>query len=636
LILFDEPDLLIIHAMESETSGIKSSRPLGQSLWDVQHLHEDILRHIATFLDFQSMRRFRLVSREWNAACLPILMKRGQYNLTHSTYEDKRPDLLKGAIHYSSWKISRSVYQSSLQDDTIWQNVKSLTIHQKIPLFSGFHSWTWETIQNRCPNLQELTFIFQPVLNANVRSNVLADYEKAIQGLPNACFPKISSLRNLSSLHFKGIYDKTTAYFAQHLLQAATTSLRHLYFCPISPPKNVNIDIEGFRIFEYLHQNPSLLKNLQSFGFKIGHYSVDETDGVFLFPFDNYDLQSNFTELLNRNSILPLQFSGNLTTLFWDLPFVSSEGGFLPGVLSPSVASSLVQLCFNDKVDRLEQPELAVALFPIKISFPNFPKLRALKLGLYTCNTLFVPELVDCAPNLSVLELKRPGGNYKTVSHLYFRSIWRGSDKKSYSNPKHLQLRVFCTDNLLNGLTDIVDILGKFPNLVEARLGTVQRVSLDEFLSSVQSTNPKLQRLSWISMEKFSMVELFRHLDRVPEQLPDLTSYSLGINRSTNNICLSVSTRDQEELMKIFASLSSKSESSSSPAMKLLLECNSSDCLPKKEEFDLNGCRRCYVRRFMRGIKNNLPIQIHSIQEIEEMERKYEWNHRFASTWIYK
>jgi hypothetical protein len=625
--------------MESETSGIKSSRPLGQSLWDVLHLHEDILRHIVTFLDFQSIKRFRLVSLEWNAACLPILMKRGYYNLTHSTYEDERPDLLKGAKHYSSWKISRSVYQSSeiLQDDRIWQNVKSLTIHQKIPLFSGFHSWTWETIQSRCPNLQELTFIFQPILNTNVRSNVLADYEKAIQGLPNTCFPKISRLRNLSSLHFKGIYDKTTAYFAQHLLQATTSKLRHLYFCPIRPPRNVNVDAEGFRIFEYLHQNPSVLKNLQSFAFKIGHYSVDETDGVFLFPFDNYDLQSNFTELLNRNSILPLQFSGNLTTLFWDLPFVSSEGGgFLPGVLTPSIASSLVQLCFNDKVDRLEHPGLAAALFPIKISFPNFSKLRALKLGLYTCNTIFVPELVDCAPNLSVLELKRPQGNYVTVRAKYFSRIWRGSDMKSYSNPKHLQLRVFCTDIPLNGLTDIEEILGKFPNLVEVRLGTVQRVSFDEFLSSVRSTNPKLERLSWISMETFSVVELCRHLDRVPEQLPAVTSYSLGINRSSNNICLSVSPQDQEELMKIFASLLSKSESLSRPVMKLLLECNSSDCLPKKEEFDLNACRRCYLRRFMRSIKNNLPIQIHSIQEIEEMDRKYEWNHRFASTWIYK
>jgi hypothetical protein len=44
------------------------------------HLNEDVLRHMVTFLDFQSIINFRLVSREWNAACLPILMKRGTYN----------------------------------------------------------------------------------------------------------------------------------------------------------------------------------------------------------------------------------------------------------------------------------------------------------------------------------------------------------------------------------------------------------------------------------------------------------------------------------------------------------------------------------------------------------------------------
>jgi hypothetical protein len=155
--------------------------------------------------------------------------------MSSSCLGNKRPDLYRGATKYSSWKISLSVYQSSelLQDDQIWRNVKSLTIYQRIPgLSRGFYVWAWETIENRCPNLQELTFIFRSVMNTKGKREVLSDYQLAIQGLPNASFPKISNLTHLSSVHFKGICDRTTAYFAENLLQACT-NLRHLSFCPI-------------------------------------------------------------------------------------------------------------------------------------------------------------------------------------------------------------------------------------------------------------------------------------------------------------------------------------------------------------------------------------------------------------------
>jgi hypothetical protein len=60
----------------------------------ILHLPEEILLHISTFLDFKSLRQFRLVSREWNAASLPILMKRGNYNLSHPCDDnEERADL---------------------------------------------------------------------------------------------------------------------------------------------------------------------------------------------------------------------------------------------------------------------------------------------------------------------------------------------------------------------------------------------------------------------------------------------------------------------------------------------------------------------------------------------------------------
>jgi hypothetical protein len=597
------------------------------------HLHEDILRHVATFLDFQSLLQFRLVSREWNSIGLPILMKKGTYNLTHSTHGNERPDLLKGAIHYSSWKITHSVYESAelLQDDQMWRNVKSLIIHQRIPgLSRDFHVWAWETIQRRCSNLQEITFILQGVMNTKMNCEVLADYKLAIQGLPNASFPKISNLKHLSSVHFKGICDSITAYFAQNLLQACT-NLRHLSFCPLRGPPIY--DLESFRIFEYLQNNPSLLKNLHFYACNVGNYFSDQSEQESRDVSFNPE-QSNFTRLLTQNSSssLPLQFSENLQSLFWDLPFYLHDQ-FLPGVLTPSVSSSLLQLSLSGNVEKLGKIVDGDVPFPIKLSFPNFPRLRALTVGVHTAHGLSVPELVDSAPNLYVLEMKGMKGLHSDPK--LSSKLWRRTDSESVTNPKHLQLQIFCTDIPCTNLTTLRDILSKFPNLVEVRLGRVGGVGFDAFLSFVESTHLKLQRLSWKASDKFTLEELFRHLIRLPGQLPALNSYSLGWQGRNFRPCEVVqwpdSIQDMAELASILLSLPSKSDSAL--VINLLLKSLSCNCMPK-EESPANDCKQCYLHQFIRS--HNLPIRIHSAREIEEVQRKYEWNHRFASCWIYK
>jgi hypothetical protein len=619
--------------MESEAENKTQIIPNPDDVNPFPHLNEDILGHVATFLDFQSLLQFRLVSHEWNAIGLPILMKKGYYNLTHLTHENERPDLLKGASNYSSWKITHSVYKSAelLHDDQMWRNVKSLIIQQRIPgLTRDFHVWAWETIQIRCPNLQEITFILQGVMNTKINPEELSDYELAIQGLPNASFPKISNLPHLSSVHFKGICDSITAYFAQTLLQACP-NLRNLSFCPLRGPPIY--DLESFRIFEYFQNNPRLLKNLHSFALSVGNYfsekSEQESRDVSFNP-----EQSNFTRLLTQNSSssLPLQFSENLQSLFWDLPFYLHDQ-FLPGVLTPSVSSSLLQLSLSGNVGQLGEIVDEDASFPIKLAFSNFPRLRALKVGVHTAHGLSVPELVDSAPNLYVLEMKGMKGLHSDPK--LSSKLWRRTDRESVTNPKHLQLRIFCTDIPCTNLTTIGCILSKFPNLVEVRLGRVEGVGFDAFLSFVESTHLKLQRLSWKASDKFTLEELFRHLIRLPGQLPTLNSYSLGWQGRNFRPCEVVqwpdSIQDMEELASILLSLPSKSDSAL--VINLLLKSLSCNCMPK-EESPANDCKQCYLHQFIRS--HNLPIRIHSAREIEEVQRKYEWNHRFASCWIYK
>jgi hypothetical protein len=612
------------------------------------HLDEDVLRHIATFLDFNSIRQFRLISREWNAAFLPILMKRGHYNLIRSSYgNEERLDLLEGAEHYSSWKLSYSVYNSAnfLHDNLLlrnqmWGNVRSLSIHQPTPLSREFHRWVWKTLEEvRCPNLQELTLILEARYDGDeeVDSEVESVYEQAILGLPNASFPNnASNLRlNLSSLHFKGIYDKTTAYFAQNLLQATTPSLRHLHFCPIRPPSDVYKDIGAFRIFVYLQRNPTLTKNLQSFGFILGHYSTTSNHNrQELF---RRDASEKFVELLRFviTLALPLQFSENLRSLFWDSPFYHDDY-LLPGVLYPSIASSLVHLCLNGRVERLIK-EYFYGKQTVKISFPNFTRLRTLKLGPNAAAFIYVPELVDSAPNLQVLEIKKG-----IIGHFVIRNdmndCWRVNSEGSCSNAKHSQLEVFCTDRPFHGLQALQMISSKFPNLVELRLGRVEEVGLHTFLSILSSNHSNLKRLTWTYMdtniEKIELDELFRHLTRIPEQLPTLKSYSFGHDRSPDDNNLSISMRVMQKSANILLSLPSNSDSYLIINLLIPYLTCPRHCNPEKRSaLDVN-CSECYLNQFIG--RHNLPIQIHSARKIEEMELKHEKNDHFATFLVYK
>jgi hypothetical protein len=600
-------------------------RLTGLSLRDDLHLHEDVLRHIATFLDFQSLRQFSLVSREWNAAGLSILLKRGTYDLTHHCHgNDERSDLHKEAIRFSSWKISHSVYESAefLHENGIWQSLKSLTIHQTIPMKRGFCIWAWETIQTRCPNLQELTFIFESVADSELDREVKSDYKQAMNGTPNLSFPTISSRNKLASVRFKGICDKTTVYFAQNLLEACN-NLRHLHFSLISEP--IYGDAYVYRIYKFLEQNPALLKNLRSFGLTIEHYSTIGTNSISRSVIIQ---QYRFMEFLKQSNHSSLQFSENLTTFVWESTILFQLHGHLfPAILTSSLASSLIQLSLSCEVVSLE-PDFRppYLLNPTKISYPELPRLRVLKLGLYACQSLSVPELVDSAPNLHVLEMK--GNKEVSGSRKDSNYFWRICDKESYSNPKHTQLRSFSTDKPFNGLSTLGMILGKFPNLVHLRLGTVSNVGLDPFLSFVQSNHPQLHGLSWTFKEKITVDDLLRHVTRLPELLPNLQSYSLGHLRSYRDIQWPISMEVVKNSANLLLSLPSKSESFLD--IHLLLKfLNCHYCNPDEESFK---CKQCYLHQFIR--KHNLPIRIASGREIAETERK--WNHRLASTWISK
>jgi hypothetical protein len=163
-----------------------------------------------------------------------------------------------------------------------------------------------------------------------------------------------------------------------------------------------------------------------------------------------------------------------------------------------------------------------------------------------------------------VLEIKKGiVGQYVVQKNLY--NFWRGNSEGSFSSAKHSQLQVFSTDCPLHGLQTLQMISRKFPNLVEIRLGRVREVGLHTLISILSSNHSNLKKLMWTYMDTFmeniNLVELFRHLTRVPEQLPTLKSYSFGHDRSPDDNNLSISMQVMQKSADILFSLPSNSDS---------------------------------------------------------------------------
>jgi hypothetical protein len=248
-----------------------------------------------------------------------------------------------------------------------------------------------------------------------------------------------------------------------------------------------------------------------------------------------------------------------------------------------------------------------------------------LKLGLFACLSLSVPELVDSAPNVQVLEIKGLT-RIPNDDKLY----WRASSPASYPNPRHIQLRIFSTDIPFQGLSTLEMVSSKFPNLVELRLGTVFKVGLDTFLDFVKSNHPNLQRLRWNSSVKFIVAELCRHLIRVPEQYPNLTSYSLGNERNVPETFCNTENKDAESsanrLLNFFSSYKDPSSCLLINLRPVIVSCHCG----AYEKPIWKGCMGFYLHYFLKTHKN-LPIRMLSEWEIREMEKKFSWDHRFSN-----
>jgi hypothetical protein len=172
----------------------------------------------------------------------------------------------------------------------------------------------------------------------------------------------------IKSLTFQGVERSLTAYFASHLINFCC-NLQALSFKDAT--HSYRSGSYSFSLLEHLMKvNDSVVRKLESFSFKIERSDASVDPESRCQP--SYIAMD--TEFIRSLQHLMIPFGKHLKSLVWDVPFAkinSKTYELLPGILSNSVASSLVKLQLNTAVFDLngntssyDQPKLILISFP--------------------------------------------------------------------------------------------------------------------------------------------------------------------------------------------------------------------------------------------------------------------------------
>jgi hypothetical protein len=519
----------------------------------VHILNDDVLHHLLSFLDFPSVKEFRLVCTHWAQLAIPHLNRRGYFNIapgyrnndnadddTSDSYSYSNLDLKEATSEYSSLKFELgyllAAHPMQINEVEVWKHVKSL--HITVPLTRERILWIHKLISSLCsPNLSQLTLNFSQDDDEHSTSKQIdSDYNLALNNTANVSFPSYLEYPHLKSLTFEGIYTPSTSYFACHLISSCC-NLQHLSFIRCTHSGCLQYGSYSFPLFEHLMGvDKNSLRKLESFKWTMQNEDqIDESD---LISVDTDTLQepiysANHMELIRTLSHIEdfqLSFGKNLKSLLWQVPFAreNKPGSFqlLPGILSKSVASSLVKLQFNCAVYLLNRTGSFDSTV-IPISFPCFDNLRELSLGNHTASTLSLSDFVDAAPNLKKLVISGPGLQTEKILQKYgriqmLRMCWQ-TTIHSNLNQQHTKLQEFKTDMSIGETSTLHKIFSKFPNLEQIEVGRVSGMSMKDFLESVRSSQlTNLRRLVCACDKALTMRKLSAHVAAIPTLLPNL------------------------------------------------------------------------------------------------------------------
>jgi hypothetical protein len=606
----------------------------------VHILNDDVLHYLISFLDFPSLKKFRLVCSRWSLLALPHLNSRGYFCIAQGYrknaadhYLSSNLDLEAASSKYSSLKFELtyllSAHPMQINQPDVWKQLKSL--HITVPLTRERILWMHKLISSLCfPNLSQLTVNFSHDDDRHSASKqVDSDYNLAIQNTPNLSFPTLPEFPHLKSLTFQGIYTPSTFLFASHII-SSSSNLQHLSFerCILSRcPEGGSYCLPPFEHLMRVNKNSfrklESFKLMQDLGVSVDTHPPQD-------PINSEIYAAFLRTLCNLQEPFHLPFIGKHTkSLVWPIPFAVRENEqdnfqLLPGILSKSIASSLVKLRLKSAVSVLNPTCYYDGPKVIPISFPSFHSLCVLSLENQTANSLCLSDFVDAAPNLYKLTISGPGGGSteqelnNSGSIQMLKLFWRTTTTNNPSNlsqKQHNRLREFETDLPIGGTSTLSKIFKKFPNLEQVKVGDVLGTSLKDFLKFIRySQLTKLKRLIYAYEDKtLRMRELFAHIAQVPKCLPNLDYYFLkrykGFVREPE--------AKLQELLSSTLLLTRIPSPGGGGVPNIILHVRKFVCLHKDTDLEVcpHNCQQFKIHRFIQ--KHQLPIQIRAIEEHE-------------------
>jgi hypothetical protein len=224
-----------------------------------------------------------------------------------------------------------------------------------------------------------------------------------------------------------------------------------------------------------------------------------------------------------KRAIPPMQFSDKLKYLHWDVLWVERNGlGLLSATLDKTVDGNLRNLSTRKAVmDPTSFPNLngegesvqQVKCF--RIHYVLMPNLVELEIGLRSCCTISLSDIVDAAPNLQKLSITSCEC-HDVLNDGWVDDIWRGSDFISSSVRPHNNLRFLDARVSIRSDEILQKTVQKFPNSMELWIGPRVKCCRTKLamkgLFSILQGFRSLNRLKWNRKGTVELDDLIENL----------------------------------------------------------------------------------------------------------------------------
>jgi hypothetical protein len=619
-----------------------------------------ILEQVLSHLDIPSLKRCRRVCKTWDEeGARKLLMKERYLNIESFLKACGTDEELYSRVGlYSSWKVNfdyvkLSPRKKELQD---WGKVVKSLYLSELFLDSQCISLVRNMLSKWFPNVVEVRLGFkdhrcQPT-NLKTNYKELDEFRRSLESQEsreefqsllaankNHTFQPFPTLSNVKTVRLEKKCGVMASHFGFNLVTSCP-NLRHLFLLELEPsPWELKLNSSAFGILKYLANRPDITGKLETFEWQVATGHGQECFVPELNFYNEKDRQP--VQFVTGNEELPcMQFGENLKVLRWDVLHVDVKGKILPGVLPEKVARNLRKLStrkaaldprefppvdsHNDRAWILRGIFDPKPLQILSIDFPQMPKLSVIEIGIRTCYTISLSDLVDAAPNLMSLEITGceccdilGNSDRNTIRGIGppTDDIWEGFNSSS-ALEKHTNLKILKAGISMRNDDILQKTVDKFPNLEELWIGQESGYRTKLRLHSILDTleNLKLlKRFKWTYSGPVDLAKLIVHLVDAGRRAVPMESYHLrffkdSIRRGVPLVDIKGYVERKNELLKM---IRTRTAASSCRLLVAWWDKNVFDTKVRNLDSSVPGDARILAFREVLSVieKHKLPIQ---------------------------